>query len=343
MRTVYHDFVSEPDLAFPNRFQARWDRVEPLLRLHFAPRDDNEHLDTLLEEARQHLSLLNNREPFLMESCSDSEWVKAALRGVLRIDETQPLFEKQFQIIEKRLHHWARQHFKAELVDDVVQSAFIKLWDDYQRHQQEWDAKTESFWVSCGKLAMRSAYRDLRMQTEHRKGSSRRHEQCEWIQHQLSEHEFILLNEGDDRNDVLDMLSQNADSDIHGADLRRANLRLDLETLLYTVKQHYRPAIFERCLLVLERLVEGYTPAEIRLELGWTTVTYESTTTLIRRMSRFTEDYHRAPNRYAKLSDSEIGRIHALRQAGCTQQQIERRTGRNLKTVWLVLQPTDLA
>jgi len=126
--------------------------------------------------------------------------------------------------------------------------------------------------------------------------------------------------------------------DIHGAETRLANLRLDLETLLKTVQRHYRPAIFERCLLVLERLSEGYMPNEIRLELGWTKVTYESTMTLIRRMSQFAEEYHRAPNRCAKLSEAEIARIYAMRQSGCTQPEIARRIGRDPKTVWRVLQ-----
>jgi hypothetical protein len=136
------------------------------------------------------------------------------------------------------------------------------------------------------------------------------------------------------------MLSQNNDIDIHGEETRRANLRLDLGKLLKTVQAHYRPAIFERCLLVLERLAEGYTRKEIRLELGWTEVTYESTLTLIRRMSTFADDYQRASNRCAKMSEAEIARIHALRTAGCTQPAIARLVGRDPKTIWKVMQPT---
>lgn len=154
----------------------------------------------------------------------------------------------------------------------------------------------------------------------------------------LSEHEFTAFHDDDEQNDLLDLLSQNSDLDIHGKETQRANLRLDLEKLLKTVQAHYRPAIFERCLLVLERLSEGYTPAEIRLELGWTKVTYESTMTLIRRMSRFAEDYQRAPNRCTKMSAAEIARIHALRASGCTQPEIARLVGRHVKTVWAVTQ-----
>ncbi len=337
MSTVYHTF-SVPSFPLQSTFEKRWSHVELLLRLHFVARNDDVHLDALLQDAQQHLWKIYATETELLTVSSDAQWVQTALQGVLRIDENQSQFNQQFEIIERRLHHWARQHFKAELVEDIVQSAFIKLWDDYQRHQHEWDTKPESFWVSSGKLAMKSAARDLRSQTQHRKGSSRRHEPCEWITHMLSEHEFTAFHDDDEQNDLLDLLSQNSDLDIHGKETQRANLRLDLEKLLKTVQAHYRPAIFERCLLVLERLSEGYTPAEIRLELGWTKVTYESTMTLIRRMSRFAEDYQRAPNRCTKMSEAEIARIHALRASGCTQPEIARLVGRHVKTVWAVTQ-----
>lgn len=70
--------------------------------------------------------------------------------------------------------------------------------------------------MSSGKLAMKSAARDLHCQTQHRKGSSRRHEACEWVSHLLSEHEFTTFDEDDERNDLFDLLSQNIDIDIHG-------------------------------------------------------------------------------------------------------------------------------
>lgn len=336
----YASYVSPSALVFPSHIEARWERVKPLLRLQFVVRNDEEYVNKLLEEAHQHLLFLYLHEPELMDISSDAEWEQLALRGLLRIDENQSPFERQFEVIERRLHHWARQHFKPELVEDVVQGAFIKLWDDYQRHQHEWDAKTESYWVNCGKLAMRSAYRDLLSQTCHRIGSSRRHEKNEWVQWEFCTGEFPPPEDGDDdeQNDLLDLLSQSSDVDIHGEEIRRADLRLDLERLLNTVKRHYRPAIFERCLLVLERLAEGFTASEIRLELGWTQTTYDGTMTFVRRMSRFAEGYERAPNRCTKLSSPEMARIQTLRRAGYSQPQIARLVGRNPKTVWLVLQ-----
>ncbi|MHB8628128.1 MAG: helix-turn-helix domain-containing protein [Aggregatilineales bacterium] len=343
MRTDYETYASSPTFVFPSRFEARWDRVKPLLRLHFVARDDEDYVNALLEDACQHLFFQYTHETELMETSSDAEWVQIALRALLRINEKQSPFEKQFEVIERRLQHWARQHFKAELVDDVVQGAFIKLWNDYQRHQQEWDVKAESYWVNCGKLAMRSTCRDLLTQTCHRTGSSRRREKNEWVQWEFRASEFPLPDDGDEdeQNDLLDLLSQSCDIDIHGEEVRRANLRLDLERLLNTVRVHYRPAIFERCLLVLERLAEGYTAGEIRLELGWTQVTYDGTMTFVRQMSQFAEGYKRAPNRCTKMTSAEIGRIHTMRRAGYSQPKIARIVGRNPKTVWSVLQTTE--
>lgn len=261
---------------------------------------------------------------------------------MLNINEGHSLFNRQFEVIQKRLYHWSRQHFKRDIVEDVVQGAFIKLYEDYERHQREWDTKAESFWVNCGKLAMRSAYRDLLRQTHHVKGSSRRGDPQEWVRHDLREDQFGWYDEDEnEQNDLLDLLSQRDDVDIHGIETRRANLRLDLEKLFRTVQTHYSPAVFERCLLILERLAEGYTPGEIRLELGWTTSTYDGTMVFVRRISQFAEEYHRAPNRCRKLSAAEIQRIYALRASGCTQPEIARVIGRDHKTVWKILQPTS--
>jgi len=339
MSKIYHIFDASLAPVQHTTFERRWSQVEPLLRVHFVTRGDDAHLNALLADAYQHLLMVYTVEPELLEVSSDAEWVQIALQGVLNIDEQQSLFNRQFEIIEKRLHHWARQHFKPEIVEDVVQGAFVKLYEDYQRHQREWDSKHESFWVNCGKLAMRSTYRDLLSQTHTHRGSSRHAGPHEWVQQFIREDQFTLFDDDEnDQNELMDLLSQRDEVDIHGAETRLANLRLDLETLLKTVQRHYRPAIFERCLLVLERLSEGYMPNEIRLELGWTKVTYESTMTLIRRMSQFAEEYHRAPNRCAKLSEAEIARIYAMRQSGCTQPEIARRIGRDPKTVWRVLQ-----
>ncbi len=238
--------------ALPLPFEQRWIRVQPLLRLEFAARD-GQHLDGLLKEARAHLWLRYMRDTLLREASTDPEWATIASNSILGVQQQPSLFEAQFIIIERRLHHWAHQHFKPELVEDIVQGAFIKLWDDYQRHQQEWDAKPESFWVNCGKLAMRSTYRDLRMQTQHRSGSSRRQDKVEWVQFMSSEREFQVPDAGheDERNDLLDRLSQHCEVDVHGKETQLTNLRLDLETLLKTVQQHYRADIFERCLLVM--------------------------------------------------------------------------------------------
>ncbi len=342
MSEVYPTAVSSGSVAQLVTFNKRWNHVASLLRVKFIMRGDNDHLNALLDDARQYLLTAYTADPELLQISSDDEWVEIALQGVLRINEQQPLFNRQFEIIEKRLHAWARRHFPSEAVEDIVQNAFIYLWEDYQRHQGEWDLRSESFWVSCGKLAMRAANRERLTQTHHRVGSSRRGEKLELVQHMIPESDFSLIDqdEDDEQNGVLDMLSQNDDIDIHREETRKANLRLDLGKLLKTVQAHYRPAIFERCLLVLERLAEGYTAGEIRLELGWTKVTYESTMTLIRHMSTFAEDYQRAPNRCTKLSEAEIARIHALRAAGCTQPAIARLVGRNAKTIWKVTQPT---
>jgi len=340
MFTVYPTPTSPLGSAQRTTFEKRWNHIKPLLQLQLAIRGDDDHLEALLNDAHQHLWTVCTTQPELLEVSSDEQWVHIALQDVLRINESQSLFGQQFEIIEHRLHNWARQHFKRELVEDIVQGAYIKLYEDYQRHQREWDAKHESFWVSCGKLAMRESYRGLLSQTHSHRGSSRQAGPHEWVQQFIREDQFAWFDDGEnDQNELMDLLSQRDEVDIHGAETRRANLRLDLETLLKTVQAHYRPAIFERCLLVLERLSEGYMPNEIRLELGWTKVTYESTMTSIRRMSQFAEDYHRAPNRCAKLSEAEIARIHALRSSGCTQPEIARLVDRDPKTVWRVLQP----
>jgi hypothetical protein len=341
MSEVYHTFVSSSSAAPMVTFNKRWDHVASLLRVKFIMRGDD-HLNALLDDARQYLLTAYMTDPELLQISSDDEWVEIALQGVLRINEQQPLFNHQFELIEKRLHAWARRHFPPEAAEDIVHDAFINLWEDYQQHRSEWDLRSESFWVSCGKLAMREANRERLTQTHHRVGSSRRGDKMDLVQHMFTESAFPLIDddEEDEQNGVLDMLSQNDDIDIHGEETRKANLRLDLGKLLKTVQTHYRPAIFERCLLVLERLAEGYTAGEIRLELGWTKVTYESTMTFIRRMSTFAEDYQRAPNRCAKMSEAEIARIHGLRAAGCTQPAIARLVGRDTKTIWKVMQPT---
>ncbi len=119
--------------ALPLPFEERWERVEPLLRLEFAARDD-QLLNGLLKEAHAHLWLRYKRDTLLMEASSDGEWATMARNVILGVQEQPSLFETQFIIIERRLHHWARQHFKPELVEDIVQGAFIKLWDDYQRN-----------------------------------------------------------------------------------------------------------------------------------------------------------------------------------------------------------------
>ncbi len=339
MSRVYHPSAVPCSATHDVTFEKRWKQVEAQLRLQFSPRGDESHVDALLVEAYQHLRAVFASEPELLDVISDAQWVELALQGVLNINEGQSVFDCQFEIIQKRLHHWARQHFNRDIVEDVVQAAFIKLFEDYERHQHEWDTRAESFWVNCGKLAMRSAYRDLLRQTHHIKGSSRRAEPQEWVRHDLREDQFTWFDdEENDQNDLLDLLSQRDDVDIHGIETRRANLRLDLEKLFRTVQAHYTPAVFERCLLILERLAEGYTPGEIRLELGWTTSTYDGTMTFIRRMSQFAEDYHRAPNRCRKLSETEIQRIYSLRASGCTQPEIARLVGRDHKTVWRVLQ-----
>jgi len=341
--TVYHTSAVPSFVVPPSTFEKRWKHVEPLLRLYLVSRDDA-HVNALIEDARQHLYVVCASQPELINASSDAQWVEIALQGVLHINEQQTHFNQQFEIIQWRLHNWARQHFKPEVVEDVVQSAFIKLWEDYQRHRQEWDTKAESFWVSCGKLAMRSAHRDLLSQTHCRKGSSRRAGPHEWVQMCINEDQFAWFNgDADDQNELLDLLSQSGDIDIHGAEVRRANLRLDLEKLLRIAQKHYSPAVFERCLLLLERLVEGYTPAEIRLELGWTKSTIDGTMTIIRQMSRFAEGYQRAPNRCAKVSEAEIARIRTLRSSGFTQPEIARLVGRDTKTVWKLTQGTAQA
>lgn len=344
MSTVYHTSAAPCTPLHPTTFEKRWTHVESLLRLRFSVREDETHINGLIADAWQHLLEVYAVEPELLAVSSDAQWVEMALQGVLQINEGQSLFNQQFEIIQKRLHHWARQHFKREIVEDVVQGAFIKLYEDYRRHQGEWDGKHESFWVNCGKLAMRSAYRDLLRQTHSLKGSSRRAGTQQWQQQFLHEDQFQWFDtDENDQNELLDLICQRDEVDIHGAETRRANLRLDLEKLLRTVQAHYRPDIFERCLLILERLIEGYLPNEIRLELGWTKSTYDGTMTIIRRMSTFTEEYHRAPNRCTKLSEAEIARIHALRGSGCTQPEIARLIGRDHKTVWKVLQPATSA
>src|SRR5579864_2265259 len=100
---------------------------------------------------------------------------------------------------------------------------------------------------------MRSAYREMLRQTCHRTGSSRRHEKNEWVQWEFHASEFPCPedNDEDEQNDLLDLLSQNSDMELHGEEVRRANVWLDMERLLATVRVHYRPAIFERCMLVL--------------------------------------------------------------------------------------------
>ncbi len=102
-------------------------------------------------------------------------------------------------------------------------------------------------------------------------------------------------------------------------------------------KQHYRPAVFQRCLAVLTRLSEGYTPGEIRLELGWDKSTYEGTMALIRNMSRFAEGYHRAPGRNAPISETEIARIRQMHESGRNAKAISRIVGRDHKRVLMVI------
>jgi hypothetical protein len=54
-----------------------------------------------------------------------------------------------------------RLNFKPKLVEDVKQGAFIKLWKDYERHHDQWNAKPESFWGAVAKLGMRWTNRGL--------------------------------------------------------------------------------------------------------------------------------------------------------------------------------------
>jgi DNA-directed RNA polymerase specialized sigma24 family protein len=129
--------------------------------------------------------------------------------------------------------------------------------------------------------------------------------------------------------------------DWHGREVQLANLRIDLERLLKTVRQHYSAKTFARCQLLLERLVEGYNRAEIRLELGWSESTYDFTMSLIRDMAQFAEGYQRVPNRCAKMSEAERASIDRMHRAGYTQPEIARRVGRDPKTVWRVLQQTQ--
>ena len=135
MSTVYHTSAAPSFVVPPSTFEKRWKHVEPLLRLYLVSRDDD-HVNALVEDARQHLWAVCTTKPELLDASSDVQWVEIALQGVLRINEQQTHFNQQFEIIQWRLHNWARQHFKPEVVEDVVQSAFIKLWEDYQRHRQ---------------------------------------------------------------------------------------------------------------------------------------------------------------------------------------------------------------
>jgi len=209
MTKVHHIFDASLEAVQHATFEKRWQQVEPLLRVQFVTRGDDAHPHALLVDAHQHLLTVYMVEPELLEVSSDAEWVQIALQGVLNIDEQQSLFNRQFEIVEKRLHHWARQHFKPEIVDDVVQGAFIKLYEDYQRHQREWDSKHESFWVNCGKLAMRSAYRGLLSQTHSHRGSSRQAGPHEWVQQFIREDQFAWFDD-DERPKRVDGFAQPA-------------------------------------------------------------------------------------------------------------------------------------
>jgi len=339
MSIVYQTSAAPCAPALPLPFERRWKRVEPLLRIYFAARDDEEYLNALMVEAHEYLLVRYTHEMLLMEASTDAEWVQLALKGILQQKDEPSLFERQFAVIERRLERWTRLNFKPELVEDVKQGAFIKLWKDYERHHEQWDARPESYWVASAKLAMRWTNRDLNYPISYAKGSTRRKERIERVQHTFSECDFPDFSEAEEeeQNELLDTLCQRHDVDIHGKETQQANLRLDLEMLLQLARKHYSPAVFERCLLLLERSAEGYTPTEIRLELGWSTHTYNMTAQQVRQMSQFAEGYQGIMGRSNILSDKDRARIHTMRQSGCSLAEIARFVGCHMGTVWRIV------
>lgn len=315
-------------------FARRWARIEPLVRFHFASRE-REFIDSLTAEARQHLLARYTMQAALMDPSTDQQWVKLALNAILYQREEPAFFERQFTAIEQKLERWARLNFKPELVDDVKQEAFIRLYESYQRDPAAWDDKHESWWVASAKLAMRWANRDLQADVTHAEGSCRRKEHIERVQHIFSECDFPDFAE-DEENDLLDSLSQFTDVNVHGRETQRANLRLDLDMLLRIARKHYNPAVFERCLLMLERFAEGYTSTEIRLELGWSRDRYTKTAQQVRQMSQFADGYKSISGRSNVLTKADQERIQRMRKEGCSQAEIARFVGCNPLTVWRV-------
>src|SRR5712692_6450797 len=228
MQTVCSATTGNPLAVSEAYFEQRLAQLEPLLRLRFVPCVEADQLADLLQEARVYLWQACRDEPEIMQRSNDNYWCDLALRGVLRLNECQSYFEQQYLTVERRLRHWARRQFKPDVVEDVVQGAFIELRQDYERHQQTWDEKSEAFWVVCGKLAMRSASRALMGQDHRRKGSTRRGEKETWVQQVFTESQLPTSadeNGEDDPNDLLDRLSQTDDVDWHGNEVRLANLR----------------------------------------------------------------------------------------------------------------------
>jgi len=336
MSIVYQTSAAPCAPALPLPFERRWKRVEPLLRIYFAARDDEEYLNALMAEARGYLLVCYTHETLLMDASTDAEWVQLALKAILQQKDDQSLFERQFAVIERRLERWTRLNFKPELIEDVKQGAFLKLWKDYERHHEQWDAKPESYWVASAKLAMRWTNRDLNYPISYAKGSPRRKERIERVQHTFSECDFPDFSEAEEEesNELLDTLCQRHDVDIHGKETQRANLRLDLEILLQLARKHYNPAVFERCLLLLERSAEGYTSTEIRLELGWSTHTYNMTAQQVRQMSQFAEGYQGIIGRANILTEADRKRISRMRKAGYSCTEVARFIGCNPMTVY---------
>jgi len=63
MSTVYHTPAAPIQPTQHATFEKRWQHIKPLLRLQFVTREDNSHLDALLEEARQYLWTVFTTEP----------------------------------------------------------------------------------------------------------------------------------------------------------------------------------------------------------------------------------------------------------------------------------------